>query len=302
MERALVLLALVGTAGTPADPTVVGSGGEVWRQQGETLQRVDRGGVATTLVGARDLGGVVWAIGGTPPPYRWDGTWHAAPVKGTGVAALGAGPALSFASGRRARVLDATNKKKPRWVELPFLGKKGAPRIAAMWASAPRDVVAATEDGALWRYAGGWKPITVPEAIVAVFGGATPYAASATTLYAIGPKAARAVPLAKPLEAFAPRLAAAGKKKLWLVGDATVAGKTEASLAVLVDKSKLAVVETLPQLPDAPVALLAADDGAAVLITSTTVWRRAAAGGWTQLALGPAQDGAHASNPPARTP
>lgn len=292
----------------PKDAVLVGAAGELWTRDGTRWLRREKGGVAATLVAARGPSVTeVWGLGAAVPPYHHDGTtWSARPLRGGASAALSVGGLLAVAAGRRVHVRASADAK---WTELPLTAKGTEPAVS-VWAGGVRDVLLVTADGALLRFDGKWKPIATTSRITLLLAGPTGpvYAApEGGGVVRVDKATVKALAVDTALgAAFAPRLAAAGGKTLYLIGDTTIDGKAGRVLAKIVG-SKVELVEALPDLTasgDVPVALIAGADGAVIVASRAgSVLVRDAAGGWTTEIADPAPptDGGHGENPPART-
>ncbi len=142
------------------DPTnvraaiLVGPSGQVFAPRATGWHRPHAGGTAAPLAHVARLGGTLYALATTVPPFRWQGgAWHAVPLKGKrrGAAVPGSGPAPALAYGRAIVVATATG-----WIEV-----RGAPAApTALWAASEREVWIAAR-GAIWKRRGnGFARVT----------------------------------------------------------------------------------------------------------------------------------------------
>jgi hypothetical protein len=190
-----------GDAGPGLEGAVlVGSAGEIYRRHGDTWRR-RAGGTAAELVGAwaRPKAEII-AAGARTPAYRHDGhAWSRLGGASLGAAILAApdSPRPGIAVGRRVYVLESG---APRWTPLPMTP---AP-VTALWTRAPSEAFAVA-GGRVLRLAGGWRPVPIPETVVAL-GGRPPLALGAAGgVYALG-AAARRLVVDPALSGFRPRL------------------------------------------------------------------------------------------------
>src|SRR3990172_1574992 len=193
---------VIGIAGgSPEDLALVGSGGEIYRREaGKAWKRSTGGAVAAELVVARGPSTKeIWALGGSLPPYQYDGaTWSAQPLAQQGAGIFSSGGAYAVAVARRVLVYSQS-----RWNLLPTTGTTGTTAIVAVWAAGPCERVKALLAGATGQV------FAVGDA-----GSIVKVGAAATTALALEPR----------LGAFAPRLSAAAGGKVYLVGAGTVEG------------------------------------------------------------------------------
>jgi hypothetical protein len=284
---------VVGVAGrTPDQARVVTSSGRVYgRGPDGTWTRLSAGGVGTPLVAARAFAsGDVWAVGATPPAFRFAGaTWGAAPVRRSGAAHLGACAAPSLASGRRVFVHDGK-----RWKELRRV--PGSAALVTLCLVDATHGAALLDDGSVQALAGGWRPLVLAGGARATWlgGGATPLVATDRgEVYRLD--------AGKPVRLVAdapvvPCAAAATPRHTFLLTDTAV---------LRLDGRKLVRVDALPGDLGAHewMALLAADDGTLTIVARDgSVARRTAAGAWSKEAASaaPVAEAARATNPPAR--
>ena len=292
---------LVGAAGTIDAPLLVGSRGEIYERSTPapapaTYARRAGGGVSTRLV---SVGGSAtpWAVGDKLPAFAYAPAtgWTALPLRLGGVIELADGPLLAVASGRKLAVRAAKD-----WQQLNAPGD-----VAGLWAAAPKDLIAVTRTGEAHRLAGKWKPLKLaggkPEKWADVLdAGGVPLLLSATgTLARVDAKGPRRLERPPTWSSARVRLAAHGAPVVL----AELPGTPVTFRLGRVDAARVVDLGPLPAI-DAPIAVLAAPDGRALIVTrGGTVHTRDAAGAWATSTVDsgpPTTTGP--KNPPALAP
>lgn len=300
MIAALVLataVQLIGAAGTVDAPLIVGTRGEIYEKRTGLYARRAGGGTATPLTSVNGAA-TPWAVGDKLPAYTYAAAtgWTALPLRLSGVVELADGTALAVASGRKLAIRAAN-----AWQQLNAPGD-----VAGLWAAPAKDLIVVTRTGEAHRLAGKWKPLKLagagkPERWADVVdAGGVPILVSATgTLARVDTKGPRRLERPPGWTSARVRFAAHGAPVVL----AELPGTPATFRLGRVEATRVVDLGPLPAI-DAPIGLLAAPDGRALIVTRTgTVFSRDVAGAWATFPVDgapPATTGP--TNPPALSP